>query len=84
MEIRRSKNDPDYTEGEQEMKKTEGKRKTQEKIQNDRAKPRSGQRMKGETAERGVRKLGGKKKKVGKIETRSDREKQGGREKEPG
>lgn len=64
--------------------KDEGKGKTQEKIQNDRAKPRSGQRMKGETAESGVRKLGGKKKKVGKIETRSDREKQGGREKEPG
>lgn len=42
-----SKNDGDYTEGIQEMKKKEGgEKKKHRKIQNDRAKPRSGQKMK--------------------------------------
>lgn len=52
------------------------------KIQNDRVKPRSGQKMKGQAVETRVRKYG-EKKKVGKIETRSDRERREG-EKETG
>ena len=42
--MRKSKNDGDYTEGVQEMKKKGVKK--HGKIQNDRAKPRSGQKMK--------------------------------------
>lgn len=56
--------------------------KKHKKIQNDRAKPRSGQKMKGRAVETRVRKYG-EKKKVGKIETRSDRKKREG-EKERG
>lgn len=43
------------------MKKKGGEKKKHKKIQNDRAKPRSGQKMKGRAVETRVRKYGGKK-----------------------
>jgi len=81
MEISTSKKDGDYTEGDTGNEKRGSGKHTE--ILNDRAKPRSGQKMKesgGDPSEKVWRE---KKKKGGEVEKRSDREKREG-EKETG